>query len=93
MPFHAPSVAAIVLILVILTPHMTYAQDDWGPPEPSPESFDWIKLTSGEWLKGEIKGKRDLDFEFDSDELGLLILDWGDIAEISFDKADTPTKV
>jgi len=27
----------------------------WGPPSALPEKFDWIQLTSGEWLKGDLK--------------------------------------
>jgi len=54
----------------------------WEPPQPSPTSKDWVRLTSGEWLRGEIKSKRDLDFEFDSEELELLHLDWKDVAVI-----------
>jgi putative salt-induced outer membrane protein YdiY len=42
--------------------------------------MDWIRLNSGEWLAGELKGLRDLDLEFDSDELDLLKLDWDDVA-------------
>jgi hypothetical protein len=41
-----------------------------------------MKLNSGEWLKGEMKGLRDDDLEFESDELDLLQLDWADVAEL-----------
>jgi hypothetical protein len=51
------------------------------PPTPQPESFDWIKLKSGEWLKGDADRMRDGTIEFDSDELDMLNLDWGDIVE------------
>jgi putative salt-induced outer membrane protein YdiY len=54
----------------------------WQPPEPSPESKDWIKLKSGEWLRGNIDLFRDVKLYFDSDELDDLEIDWGDIAEI-----------
>ena len=27
----------------------------WEPPPPPADEFDWIQLTSGEWLKGELK--------------------------------------
>jgi len=51
----------------------------WKPPEPSPKSYDWIRLKSGEWLKGEIVRVRDDTLRFDSDELDELDLDWEDI--------------
>jgi putative salt-induced outer membrane protein YdiY len=56
--------------------------EDWSPPEPMPDKFDWVQLTSGEWLKGEIKVMYDESMEFDSKKLGLLELDFGDIALI-----------
>jgi putative salt-induced outer membrane protein YdiY len=46
---------------------------------PSAEKFDWIQLTSNEWLKGEIKGMYKDSLEFDSDKLDLLTIDWEDV--------------
>jgi putative salt-induced outer membrane protein YdiY len=44
--------------------------------------MDWIRLTSGEWLAGELKGLRDTDLEFDSEKLDLLKIDWNDVVEL-----------
>ncbi len=52
----------------------------WAPPVPGPDTFDWVKLTNGEWLKGEIKSMRQDDLEFESDEMDDQKLDWDDIA-------------
>ncbi len=46
---------------------------------PSAVKFDWIQLTSNEWLKGEIKGMYKDSLEFDSDKLDLLNIDWEDV--------------
>lgn len=46
---------------------------------PSAEKFDWVQLTSNEWLKGEIKGMYKDSLEFDSDKLDLLDIDWDDV--------------
>lgn len=54
----------------------------WQPPPPLPDEFDWIQLTSGEWLKGEFIAMYDEELEFDSDELDELTLDWEDIQQI-----------
>lgn len=54
----------------------------WRPPLPSPTSFDWIRLKSGEWLKGEIKYLREDTMLFDSDELDELEFDWVDVREL-----------
>lgn len=46
------------------------------------DGFDWIRLNSGEWLKGKLTSLEKEVVEFESDELGDLSLDWDDIAEI-----------
>ena len=51
----------------------------WEPPPPSPDGFDWIQLTSGEWLKGELKVLYRDKLEFDSDKLDLQTFDWEDV--------------
>ena len=51
----------------------------WEPSPPTPDEFDWIQLTSGEWLKGELKVLYREKLEFDSDELDLQKLDWEDV--------------
>jgi putative salt-induced outer membrane protein YdiY len=53
-----------------------------APPAFNPKKYDWIRLTSGEWLKGEILSMRDNKFEFDSDEMDEQSFDWEDIAEL-----------
>jgi hypothetical protein len=40
------------------------------------DDYDWIRLASGEWLKGNLERMRDGVLEFDSDQLKLLTLDW-----------------
>ncbi len=54
----------------------------WQPPAPTPGEFDWILLTSGEWLKGELNVLYENKLEFDSDELGLLELDWENVRQV-----------
>jgi len=54
----------------------------WAPLSALPEKFDWIQLTSGEWLKGDLKVLYDDKLEFDSDELDLLELDWEDVKQV-----------
>ncbi len=49
---------------------------------PLDKKYDWIQLSSGEWLKGDLKVLYNYSFEFDSDELNLLKLDWEDIRRI-----------
>ena len=64
------------------TEKQTEETKTWAPPAPDPDDFDWILLTSGEWLKGEIIVLREKSFEFDSDELDALKFDWEDVKEV-----------
>ncbi len=55
----------------------------WEKPTPVfKQDFDWVKLTSDEWLKGDIVSMYDEKLEFDSDELDLQTIDWEDVAEL-----------
>ena len=76
--------AVLVALAVWLSAASAAAQtpQDWQPPPPMPDAFDWIQLTSGEWLKGELIALYDGSLEFDSDELDNLTLDWGDIRQV-----------
>lgn len=55
---------------------------EWSPPEPDESADDWIRLVSGEWLRGEIEVMRRDSLEFDSNELDTLTIDWEDIPEV-----------
>ena len=54
--------------------------DNFEPPQD--KKYDWIQLTSGEWLKGEFIFLYNYSVEFDSDELDLLKIDWDDIKQV-----------
>jgi len=51
-------------------------EQQWSP---SATEYDWVQLTSGEWLKGEIKSMYNERLEFDSDKLKLLNIKFEDI--------------
>jgi putative salt-induced outer membrane protein YdiY len=50
---------------------------------------DWIRLTSGEWLKGKLKRLRDDDIEFDSDKLDLLTFSWDKVEQLHSPRINT----
>ncbi len=56
------------------------AWDKFAPPPD--DKYDWIQLTSDEWLKGEFEVLYDFQVEFDSDELDLQIFDLEDVRQI-----------
>lgn len=55
------------------------ANPEWLPPV---DGFDWLQLTSNEWLKGEIIALYNDSMEFDSDKLNFLTIDFEDIKQI-----------
>jgi len=56
---------------------------DWQAPTPVfKQEFDWLKIVSGEWLKGDIISMYDESLEFDSEELDTLNFDWDDVIEL-----------
>ena len=57
--------------------------DPWEAFAPPADSeFDWLQLTSGEWLKGDFKVMYDFTLEFDSDEMGLQEFDFDDVEQV-----------
>jgi putative salt-induced outer membrane protein YdiY len=74
---------ATAFATAMLTATISLAQPELSaPPELGAQGMDWVKLTSGEWLAGEIKGLRDDEIQFESDKLDLLTLDWADVAAL-----------
>lgn len=71
-----------ILGLVLLPSMPAWAQLAWPEDSPTPTEFDWVRLPSDEWLKGSVKAMYDNELEFDSDELGIVILDWNDLKEL-----------
>ena len=74
---------AITLVLLITAAVPVFAEDEeWQPQAPMPTTFDWIQMSSLEWLKGELISMYDDSLEFDSDEFDMQTVDWGDVKEI-----------
>ncbi|MGE9297197.1 MAG: DUF481 domain-containing protein [Puniceicoccales bacterium] len=80
-------VGVITFCAAALTPAIAADSGEWTPPPPKIEGkYDWIELTSGEWLKGEFKSMYNESVQFDSDKLDLVTIDWSDIKAIHFAK-------
>jgi hypothetical protein len=85
-------VMKISLILItlgfMLTPAFSAESwDDFDPPVDT--KYDWIQLTSGDWLKGDFKVMYDAVIEFDSDELDLQEFDLDDVKQLRTRDAQT----
>jgi putative salt-induced outer membrane protein YdiY len=56
---------------------------DWLPPWEEEDGLDWIRLGTGEWLRGELIVLVDDSVEFDSEELDNVDVDWADVEDKS----------
>ena len=56
--------------------------DDWHPESSYAGKFDWVQMTSGEWIKGRLVVLYDGDLEFNSDEFGRMIIDWQNVRQL-----------
>lgn len=77
----------LLLIIILALPSLAFAgseaqESPWAPPAPEASAKDWVRLSSGEWLRGTIDLMRDESLQFDSDELDEVTIDWTDIHEI-----------
>ncbi len=68
--------------LALLAPAIAQAVPHWDHPDSSEASKDWIRMSSGEWLRGEIHTLNDDDLDFESEDLDDLELDWDDVVEL-----------
>lgn len=50
---------------------------------------EWLRLTSGEWLKGKLKRMREHDIEFDSDKLDLVTFTWDKVDQFHSPRVNT----
>ncbi len=53
------------------------------------DTFDWVQMISGEWIKGEIERMRSDTLEFDSDKLGMQNLDFADVSLVHSPRVNT----
>lgn len=76
-----PVVCVIIALLLSLNGGFAMAAKDTDVSTfvPPPDDYDWIQLTSDEWLKGELITLYDDELKFDSDSLGKLSIDWEDV--------------
>lgn len=66
-------------VLVLYLFCCTVGAEESAPFEPPPDGYDWVQLTSDEWLKGELVSLYDDNLRFDSDNFDLLLIDWEDV--------------
>jgi len=81
--FLAKAVTVIFMLIMSVNSYAEQEIKNWQKPTPVfKQDFDWVKLTSDEWLKGDIVSMYDETLEFDSDELDMQSIDWEDVAEL-----------
>ena len=53
------------------------------------DTFDWVRVVSGEWLAGEIRGMRDDKLVFESDKFDTQQIDFTDVTELHSPQLNT----
>ena len=53
------------------------------------DTFDWVQMASGEWIKGNLKRMREDKMEFDSDKLDMLYVDFADVSLVHSPQTNT----
>ena len=75
-----------ILVSMALVSHAFGAGEiegsSWDGFAPPADEFDWIQLTSKEWLKGDIKVFFEDELEFDSDHFGVINIDFEDVRRL-----------
>ena len=72
----------LIALLVVAALPAAAEGEYFQPKPPMPEKFDWVQMTSLEWLKGELISMYDDSMEFDSKEFDLQTLDFDDVQEV-----------
>jgi hypothetical protein len=54
----------------------------WQPPGVGTDGSDWVRLKSGEWLRGDLKYIQNKEVEFDSDEMDQQTLKLRDVSHV-----------
>ena len=57
-------------------------QLSWVPPGVGTDGADWVRLKSGEWLRGQLKYVQNKQVEFDSDEMDQQTLKLKDVSQV-----------
>lgn len=65
------------------------APSPWTAPRPDTGTADWVRLSSGEWLKGKIVALQNDRLEFESNTLGVVRVGWSKVAELLLSRPGT----
>lgn len=76
----APPILRGLLLLMIVFSSQVQASEQFEPEHLA--GWDWVRLDTGEWLKGEVIGLYDKILEFESDYFDTLSLDWDEVTRL-----------
>lgn len=85
------TIQSLIAVVVLSGSYSVFAAEPHSESPKLPEIvtndplWDWIRLDTGEWLKGELITMERDTLEFDSDNLGDLSIDWDDIRAVYTD--------
>ena len=68
-------------VKAVVMPDFKAGAARWYPPNMRPEKWEWVRLNTGEWLKGTIDSIRDDRMDFDSDKFDDIRLKMKNVVE------------
>ena len=71
-----------LMIVAFLSLAANAEDDEWAPPEPSKAGWDWARLDTSEWVKGEMIVLHEDVMRFDSDKFDEIDVDWEDVQDL-----------
>ena len=86
-PRQFPALAAIACVAssafqLLAFAAASIAAEGWVPAEPDATGWDWARIDTGEWLKGELVVLQRDSMTFDSDKFDDLKIDWEDVKDL-----------
>ena len=81
-PAVAATNATMASVAITNFPTTNAAAVAWKPPGVGTDGSDWVRLKSGEWLRGDLKYIQNKEVEFDSDEMDQQTLKLKDVSGV-----------
>jgi hypothetical protein len=75
-------VLACAILSLLMRTTASAEEMAWVPAGPDASGWDWARIDSGEWLKGELIVVQSNSMSFDSKEFNELEFDWTDVLDL-----------
>lgn len=78
--------ASVAAFQILLGAADSRAAEEWVPAEPDAAGWDWARIDTDEWIKGELIVLQQDVMVFESDKFDELKIDWEDVKDLRLDR-------